>query len=59
MITKTQANGIEAFEMWMYRKMLRIPWTDKITNAEVLSRAGEERKLSKTTKISKLNILGT
>ena len=25
-------NRVEAFEMWRYRRMLRIPWTARITN---------------------------
>ena len=29
---------LSAFEMWTYRRMLKISWTDKITNEEVLNR---------------------
>ena len=29
---------IRSFEMWCYRRMLKIPWTDRVTNAEVLRR---------------------
>lgn len=36
---------IEAFEMWCYRRMLKIRWTDKVTNEEVLRRIGEERNI--------------
>ena len=31
--------------MWFLRRMMRIPWADKLTNEEVLQRAGVERKL--------------
>ena len=27
---------LESFEMWCYRRVLRISWTEKITNEEVL-----------------------
>ena len=29
---------INAFEMWYYRRMLKISWKDRITNVEVLQR---------------------
>jgi len=36
--TTTQANKerLEAFEMWIWRRMLKISWVDKVSNAEVL-----------------------
>ena len=40
-------NKIEAFEMWIYSQILKIPWTARITNKEVLRRIGGERKLLK------------
>ena len=39
---------ITAFEMWCYRRILKISWTNMITNEEVLRRVGEtEAKLLK------------
>ena len=35
------AKRLDAFEMWIWRKMERIKWTDKIKNAVVLQRIGE------------------
>ena len=29
-----------AFEMWVYRRVLKISWTEKITNDEALRRMG-------------------
>jgi len=29
---------LEAFEIWTYRRILRIPWTEYVTNVEVLRR---------------------
>ena len=50
---------IEAFEMWCYRRMLKISWTDKITNQEVLRRVGEvEKTLYKTICRRKLKFAG-
>ena len=31
----------EAFETWLYRKMLRISWKDRVTNDEVYRRMGD------------------
>ena len=38
---------INAFETWCRRRMLKIKWTDRITNDEVFQRAKEERILLK------------
>jgi len=35
----------EAKEMWFLRRMLRIAWTDKVSNEEVLKRANTSRNL--------------
>ena len=34
---------LEAFEMWVWRRIERVKWTDKIKNAVVLERVGEGR----------------
>lgn len=41
-LTKSTCRKIEAFELWCYRKMQRIKWTEKITNKEVLQRLNME-----------------
>ncbi|CAG9834914.1 unnamed protein product, partial [Diabrotica balteata] len=38
-------NRLEAFEMWVFRRLLKIPWTDHTTNVEVLNRMDREREL--------------
>jgi len=38
---------LEAFEMWMWQRMLKISWTEKVTNEEVLVRASEARSILK------------
>ncbi|XP_069354552.1 uncharacterized protein [Maniola hyperantus] len=49
---------IEAFEMWTYRRMLRISWTAKVSNAEVLARMQKKTELVKTIKQRKISYLG-
>ena len=36
---------VEAVEMWFWRRMLKIPWTAKRTNVEVMDEAGLTRSL--------------
>ena len=40
-ITKPIQEKIEAVEMWFWRRMIRIPWTVKKTNIEVMEEAGQ------------------
>ena len=42
-IGAAEKRRIEAFEMWCYRRMMKIRWVDRVTNEEVLRRVGEER----------------
>ena len=42
-ITKPIQKKIEAVEMWFWRRMLKIPWTAKRTNVEVMEEAGLTR----------------
>ena len=36
-LNQTLENRINAFEMYLYRRMLRISWMDRVTNEEVLN----------------------
>ena len=49
---------IETTEMWFLRRMLRIPWTARKTNEEVLNEAGETRKLLITTRRRQAKFFG-
>lgn len=51
-------NRLEGFEMWCYRRMLRIPWTDRVENERVLERLQTERTLLSTIKRRKLEYFG-
>ncbi|GFN79417.1 RNA-directed DNA polymerase from mobile element jockey [Plakobranchus ocellatus] len=44
-ITKEIQKKIEAAEMWFFRRMLRVPWTARKTNEEVLKETESTRSL--------------
>jgi len=37
--------GIEAFEMWICRRMMKIPWTQHASNEQILGMVDESRSL--------------
>ena len=39
-VSKTMEARLQAAEMWFYRRMLKASWVEKVSNAEVLYRAG-------------------
>ena len=49
---------LEATEMWFLRRMLRVPWTARRTNEEVLQMAGVSRQLMFTIRKRQLGYLG-
>ena len=55
---KDTTNKIEAFEMWVYRRIARISWKDKVSNEDVLKRLGVKRELLSSMKINKLTYFG-
>ena len=42
-LRRNEQKRLGAFEMWIRRTMEHVKWTDKIKNAVVLERVGEER----------------
>ena len=52
-INKTDSKLVTAFEMKCYRKILRIPWTDRVTNEKVL----EKVKMNSTTLLQEIKKL--
>ena len=54
---RNERKGHEAFEMWIWRRMERVKWTDKIKNAVVLERVGEGRIMLELIKKRKINWL--
>ena len=57
-ITSAMAKRLEAFEMCIYRRMLKISRTDKISNKKVLRRANTNRQLMKTIQKRSLQFFG-
>ena len=57
-ITESMAKKIAAFEMWTYRRMLRIAWTEKVTNERVIERINIKERLYKTIQCKKLKYFG-
>ena len=49
---------LESCEMWFLRRMMKIPWTDKVSNEEVLTRAGVQRKMIREMLIRQLKFMG-
>jgi hypothetical protein len=44
-ITSVMAKRIQAFEMWVYRRMTRTSWKDKIKNEEILRKVKIQKRL--------------
>ena len=57
-LTKNDRKRVDAFEMWCYRRLLRVSWKDKRTNDWVLSKVGCEVMLRKTIDSRKLRYFG-
>ena len=49
---------VEAAEMWFLRRMLRIPWTARMTNERVMELAGVRRELMAEVRKRQLKVLG-
>ena len=47
-MTKRMQKQIEAAELWFYRRMMKIPWTKRITNEEVLQLVNKNRRMMTT-----------
>ena len=57
-LTKVTSNRLEAFEMWLYRRMLRISWKEHKTNGEVLHKMKTKRSLLNNIKKRKCQYFG-
>jgi hypothetical protein len=57
-LTELTCKRNEAFEMWLNRRMLKISWTDRITNQMVLERMGKQKELLTIIKARKLEYIG-
>ena len=57
-LNKKAETYIESAEMWIYRRMLRISWTERRTNNYVLEQLGVQRSLLATINKRKLSYFG-
>ena len=57
-MNKELTGNIGAFEMQCYRRGLRIPYTEHVSNAEVLDRMGQQRKLLRRIRERKMKYFG-
>ena len=57
-LNKNTEKKLEAAEMWFIRRMLKIPWTEKKSNKEVMEQAGYQRSLIKTIRKRQMKFLG-
>jgi hypothetical protein len=55
---KVDQKYLGSFEMWCWRRMEKISWTDRVRNEEVLLRVKEERNVLRTVKRRKDNWIG-
>ena len=55
---KEDIRRLEAFEMWIWRRMEKISWTKHVTNEEVLNLVEEKRSLVDTVKTRQKNWIG-
>ena len=56
--TKNDSKRIDSFEMWCYRRLLRISWQDKRTNEWVLEKIGSGLILRDLIRERKLKYFG-
>ena len=49
---------LKSFEMWCWRRMEKISWTDNVKNVEVLLRVNEQRNILHEIRKKKANWIG-
>ena len=57
-ISKEMERRLEAFEMWCYRRMMRVSWTERRTNQSILDEIQRSRELMKNIRKRQLGFLG-
>ena len=55
---KEEEQRIQAMEMWLYRRMLKVPWTERKTNEEVLAMANANHEILTHIRERQLRFLG-
>ena len=57
-ITADMSKRLASCEMWLLRQMLKIKWSDRVSNKEVLRKANVKQKLLHDIRIRQLRFLG-
>jgi hypothetical protein len=57
-VQKKERKKINAFELWTWRRILRVPWTEKRTNLSVFEEVNPRRSLEATVLQLKLRYFG-
>ena len=57
-IKKAECRKIDAFELWCWRRLLRVPWTTRRSNQSILKEIGPEYSLEELMLKLKLQYLG-
>ena len=57
-IKKAECQRIDAFELWSWRRLLRVPWTVKISNQSTLKEISPEYSLTGLMMRLKLQYFG-
>ena len=57
-ITKVECRRTDAFELWCWRRLLRVPWTARISNQSILKEINPEYSLERVMLKLKLQYFG-
>ena len=57
-IKRAEHRRIDAFELWCWRRLLRVPWTARISNQSILKKISPEYSLEGLVLKLKLQFLG-
>ena len=57
-LKKADEERLQAAEMWFWRRMLKISWTERKTNEEVLQRVGIGRELLSSVRSRQMRFVG-
>ena len=55
---RKEDENLQAAEMWFWRRMLKISWTERNTNEEVLERVGVGRELLSSVRGRQMRFAG-
>ena len=58
-IKKAECQRIDAFELWCWRRLLRVPWTARRSNQSILKEISPKYSLERLMLKLKLQILAT